>query len=83
VPSALGDRLILRALYESSGDAGSASEDAIRASTARLSRASGVDVGPEGGCALAVLEALVREGRMPASARVLVFNTGSGASYRI
>jgi threonine synthase len=82
VPSALGDRLILRALYESEGDAGRASEDAIRAGTARLSRASGADVGPEGGCALAVLEALVAEGRIPPSARVLVFNTGSGASYR-
>ena len=82
VPSALGDRLILRALYESNGDAGSASEEAIRAGTARLSRASGVDVGPEGGCALAVLEALVHAGRVPATARVLVFNTGSGASYR-
>ena len=69
-------------MYESSGDAGSASEEAIRASTARLSHASGVDVGPEGGCALAVLEQLLREGRVPSSARVLVFNTGSGASYR-
>jgi threonine synthase len=83
VPSALGDRLILRALYESDGDAASASEDAIRAGTARLSRASGVDVGPEGGCALAVLETLLGAGRIPASARVLVFNTGSGASYRV
>ena len=83
VPSALGDRLILRALYESGGDAGSAGEEEIRAATARLSRASGVDAGPEGGCALAVLDSLVREGRVPATARVLVFNTGSGASYRI
>lgn len=83
VPSALGDRLILRALYESEGDAGSASEDAIRAGAARLSHMSGVDVGPEGGCALAVLEGLVREGRIPSTARVLVFNTGSGASYRV
>jgi threonine synthase len=83
VPAALGDRLILRALHESHGDAGSASEDDIRAGTARLARASGVDVGPEGGCALAVLETLVRNGRIPRSARVLVFNTGSGASYRV
>jgi len=83
VPSALGDRLILRALYESEGDAGSVREDAIRANTARLSRASGVDAGPEGGCALAVLDRLVRDGRIPATARVLVFNTGSGASYRV
>ncbi len=83
VPSALGDRLILRALYESEGDAGSASEEAIRAATARLSHASGADVGPEGGCALAVLEKLRQGGRVPATARVLVFNTGSGASYRV
>jgi threonine synthase len=82
VPGPLGDRLILRALRESGGDAASVSEEAIRAATLRLSRASGIDAAPEGGCALAVLELLVREQRVPADARVLVFNTGSGASYR-
>ncbi|MFI5255933.1 MAG: threonine synthase [Gemmatimonadales bacterium] len=82
VPAALGDRLILRALYESEGDAASVSEDAIRADTLRLSRASGMDAAPEGGCALAVLDKLVRSGRIPSAARVLVFNTGNGASYR-
>jgi threonine synthase len=82
VPGPLGDRLILRALRESNGDAASVSEDAIREATLRLSRVSGVDAAPEGGCALAVLELLVRAGRVPADARVLVFNTGSGASYR-
>jgi threonine synthase len=82
VPGPLGDRLILRALYESKGDAGSVSEETIRADTLRLSRASGVDAAPEGGCALGVLDLLVRERRIPADAEVLVFNTGSGASYR-
>jgi threonine synthase len=82
VPGPLGDRLILRALYESEGDAGSVSEETIRADTLRLSRASGVDAAPEGGCALGVLTALVREGRIPRDAEVLLFNTGSGASYR-
>jgi threonine synthase len=82
VPGPLGDRLILRALYESRGDAASVSEDAIREATLRLSRSSGVDAAPEGGCALAVLERLVREKRIPSDAQVLVFNTGSGASYR-
>jgi threonine synthase len=82
VPAALGDRLILRALYESGGDAASVSEDAIRADTLRLSRASGMDAAPEGGCALAVLDKLVRSGRITSAARVLVFNTGNGASYR-
>jgi threonine synthase len=82
VPGPLGDRLILKALYESNGDAGAVSEDTIRAQTLRLSRASGVDTAPEGGAALGVVELLVREGRIASDAEVLVFNTGSGASYR-
>ena len=82
VPGPLGDRLILRALRESRGEAHAVSEDAIRAGTLRLSRASGVDAAPEGGCALAVTEELVAAGRIPRDAEVLVFNTGSGASYR-
>ena len=82
VPGPLGDRLILRALYESGGDAASVSEATIRADTLRLSRTSGIDAAPEGGCALGVLESLVRAGRIAPDAEVLVFNTGSGASYR-
>jgi threonine synthase len=82
VPGPLGDRLILRALRESKGEAHAVSEDAIRAGTLRLSRASGVDAAPEGGCALAVTEELVAAGKIPRDAEVLVFNTGSGASYR-
>jgi threonine synthase len=82
VPGPLGDRLILRALRESKGDAHAVSEDAIRAATLELSRASGVDAAPEGGCALAVTQELVKANRIPSHAEVLVFNTGSGASYR-
>ena len=82
VPAPLGDRLILRALRESSGDAASASETEIERDTLRLTRATGVDAAPEGGCALAVLDTLVRARRVPADANVLIFNTGSGASYR-
>jgi threonine synthase len=82
VPAPLGDRLILRALRESGGDAGAASESEIRADTALLARVSGVDAAPEGGCAVAVLRKLVAAGRVARDAEVLVFNTGSGASYR-
>ncbi len=82
VPGPLGDRLILRALYESEGDAHAVSEDAIRAATLELSRASGIDTAPEGGCAIAVTRDLVAAKRIPADAEVVVFNTGSGASYR-
>ncbi len=82
VPGPLGDRLILRALRESRGDAGAASEQEIRDATARLARETGIDAAPEGGCALAVTAALAREGRIARDARVVIFNTGSGASYR-
>lgn len=83
VPGPLGDRLILRALRESRGDAASVDENAIRDATRRLARASGIDAAPEGGCALAVCERLRRERRIEADAEVVVFNTGSGASYRV
>jgi threonine synthase len=58
-------------------------EDAIVKGTHRVSRATGIDAAPEGGCALAVTERLVAEGRIPHDAEVVVFNTGSGASYRV
>ena len=82
VPSPLGDRLVLRILRETNGFAGSASEDAIREWTRRLATATGVDAAPEDGCALAVLRDGVRSGRISPDAEVVVFNTGSGASYR-
>jgi threonine synthase len=82
VPGPLGDRLVLRAVRESDGEAASASEDAIRAGTAQLARSSGIDAAPEGGCALTVTQHLVASGRISPDAEVVVYNTGSGASYR-
>jgi threonine synthase len=82
VPGPLGDRLILRAVRESEGDAVAVSEDDIRAATAELGRETGIDAAPEGGCALAVLRQMTRDGRIAGTAEVVVFNTGSGASYR-
>lgn len=82
VPAPLGDRLILRALRESDGDAEAVDEEAIRHATRELAESSGVDSAPEGGCALAVCRALVRQQRLSPDASVVVFNTGSGASYR-
>ena len=82
VPAPLGDRLILRAVRESGGDALAVSEDAIRADTGWLSRQTGIDAAPEGGCATAVVRQLVAMQRIPRDAEVVIFNTGSGASYR-
>ena len=49
---------------------------------ANVSAETGIDAAPEGGCALAVLESLVRSGRISPSSEVVLYNTGSGASYR-
>jgi threonine synthase len=82
VPAPLGDRLILRAVRESGGDAVSVEEDDIRSATEQLSRETGIDAAPEGGCALAVLRLMARDGRIGRDSEVVVFNTGSGSSYR-
>lgn len=82
VPSPLGDRLLLRVLRETRGVAGAASEEAIRDWTRRLATSTGIDAAPEGGCALSVLRDAVMQGTISINAEVVVFNTGSGASYR-
>jgi threonine synthase len=82
VPGPLGDRLTLRTLRESGGDAEAVSEEAIRAGTFLLASKSGIDAAPEGGAALEATRQLVAAGRLSPDAEVVVFNTGSGASYR-
>ncbi|MBX3175588.1 MAG: threonine synthase [Gemmatimonadaceae bacterium] len=82
VPGPLGDRLTLKALRESKGDAEAVSEERIKASTFLLASRSGIDAAPEGGAALEATRQLVSSGRLAADAEVVVFNTGSGASYR-
>ncbi len=83
VPSPLGDRLLLRVLRETRGLAGSATEAEMHDWTRRLATATGIDAAPEGGCALSVLRDSVMQGTIPINAEVVVFNTGSGASYRV
>ena len=82
VPGPLGDRLTLRTLRESAGDAEAVSEARIKHGTFLLASRSGIDAAPEGGAALEAVRQLVAEGRLATDAEVVVFNTGSGASYR-
>jgi threonine synthase len=82
VPAPLGDRLILQAVKASGGDAIAVSEEELRSGTEWMTRETGVDAAPEGGCALAVLRHMARDGRIGKDAEVVIFNTGSGSSYR-
>ena len=82
VPGPLGDRFLLAAMRESGGAAVAIDDETMRQATRRLAAATGLDAAPEGGCALAALEVLVRDGRLGADDEVVLFNTGAGASYR-
>ena len=82
VPGPLGDRVMLRAVRESGGDGVAIAEEDIRSATSWMTRETGIDAAPEGGCALAVLRQMTRDGRIAPDSEVVVFNTGSGASYR-
>jgi threonine synthase len=82
VPTPLGDRLLLRALRESDGAAVAVDDAVTRRETARLAAVTGIDAAPEGGCGLAALAMLVAQGTLGPESEVVLFNTGSGASYR-
>jgi threonine synthase len=82
VPGPLGGRLTLRTLRESHGGAFDASEDEIRQYTKHLASKSGIDAAPEGGAGIAAAIKMVKAGLVAPDAEIVVFNTGSGASYR-
>lgn len=81
VPAPGADFLILRALRESGGTAVAVGEEAIYAGWRHLAEAEGILACPEGGAALAGLEALLRQGWVRPEERVVLFNTGSGYNY--
>lgn len=83
VPTPLGDRILLRILRETKGVALAVSEAAIAEWARTLAVHTGIDAAPEGGCGLAVLRDAVTQGTISPDAEVVLFNTGSGASYRV
>ena len=82
VPSAIGDRLMLRALRSTSGTAVAVSEEGLLAGTERLAVDGGVWGSPEGGACVAALEALTGSGWISPEETVVVFNTGSALKYK-
>ncbi|MHB2018584.1 MAG: threonine synthase, partial [Candidatus Xenobia bacterium] len=81
VPSAIGDFLILQALYESQGTA-IAVEDAELLQGARdLGRFTGIFPSPEGGATFAALRRLLDTGWIKPEDPVVLFNTGGGLKY--
>ena len=82
VPGPLGDRLMLRALRDSGGNAVAIDAGVLDAEARRVTAAEGIDLSPEGGAALAAARHLRERGAIGPEERVLVFNTGAGWLYR-
>ncbi len=81
VPQGVGDRLILRALRESSGLALAVTDEEMVAGQLALARGEGIFPAPEGGATVAAAKRLVELDLIAADERVVLFNTGSGLKY--
>ena len=78
VPSAIGDRLVLKAARASGGQGVAVTDEVIIAATAELARTEGIHACFEGGATLAALRRLVADGHVQKDERVVLFNTGTG-----
>ncbi|MFQ5776615.1 MAG: threonine synthase [Terriglobia bacterium] len=81
VPKALGDFLILDAVYRSGGAAIAVDDDEILAALRRLARREGIFACPEGAATVAALPKLLERGILSAGENIVLFNTGSGMKY--
>jgi threonine synthase len=81
VPKALGDFLILDALYASRGEAIASSDAALMTACRDLARLEGILAAPEGGAGLVAIQELVAQGKIGRNETVVLFNTGSGYKY--
>ncbi|KFN17547.1 threonine synthase [Aeromonas bestiarum] len=81
VPKALGDFLVLDALYRTEGCAIAVDERAITAEIRQLASQEGSFVCPEGAAAFAAARQLREAGWIREGERVVVLNTGAGIKY--
>ena len=81
VPAPLGGRLILRGIRDTGGQAVAVDDPSLVEAQDRLTRAEGVDMGPEGGATLAALEQLLSSGAISRDETVVLCNTGAGWLY--
>lgn len=81
VPKALGDFLVLDALYETDGCAVAVSDEQILAAQQELASEEGLFVCPEGAACLSAVGKLQAQGWIGTEERVVLLNTGSGLKY--
>jgi threonine synthase len=81
VPKALGDFLILEALYGTGGIAVAVTDEALLADQREVARLEGTFICPEGAACITAVRELRESGWLSASDEVVVLNTGSGLIY--
>ncbi|HEY3777244.1 MAG TPA: threonine synthase [Rhizomicrobium sp.] len=81
VPAAIGDFLILAAVRESGGYAIAVDDDEIVESLDHVARSEGLLLCPEGAATHAAWRKSLREGRIGAKDRVVLFNCANGLKY--
>ncbi len=81
VPGAVGDFLILEALYNSNGIALAIDDAQIMHETRVLATKEGIFSSPEGGASLAAFRKLLETGFIKNSDKVVIFITGTGYKY--
>jgi threonine synthase len=81
VPAAVGDFMILDAVRASGGQAVAAPEEEIPRWMRMANAKEGIAICPETAICLGALEMLLKSGKIAASERILVFNTGAGQKY--
>jgi threonine synthase len=81
VPKALGDFLILEAVYKTKGCAVGVDDEDILCAQKSLASYEGAFVWPEGAAILAAAIKLLKEGWIKAKEKVVLLNTGTGLKY--
>ena len=81
VPKALGDFLILQALYETKGCAVAVGDDEILRAQQMLATQEGIFCCPEGAATLSAAIQLTKRGWIKSGETVVLLNTGTGLKY--
>ncbi|HEX6932274.1 MAG TPA: threonine synthase [Streptosporangiaceae bacterium] len=81
VPKALGDFLVLEALYATGGAAVAVGDDALLGDQREVARLEGCLICPEGAACFTAVRRLRESGWLSADDEVVVLNTGTGLKY--
>ncbi|MGG1575895.1 threonine synthase [Fictibacillus sp. NRS-1165] len=81
VPKAIGDFLVLEAIYETEGCAVAVSEEEISQAQRQIAELEGSFICPEGAAVFAAAKTLREKGWIKADEKVICLNTGQGIKY--